>query len=277
MQARYPPAASSFVGGRGGGGSTASGAVGCLSHVRLTAGAKLSRYMRRLVHVSHMDFELAAWQMVYLLARPQQVYRNFMYRKRTKDQWARDDPAFLVLLSAALLVSSMIFTFVLGLSTVQFVKFFLWVVFIDCILVGVCVATALWAVCNACLRSTGGGNSRATDAQNDVEWAYCFDVHLNAFFPMLMLLHVLMPVLYIPLIQHDGFIASFIGNTIWAVAVGYYVYITFLGYAAMKHLRNTHIFLYPFTFLFIFYIATVTMQWNLSKTCVTFYEFRVMS
>ena len=83
--------------------SRAGGTYGCLTHVRLTAGAKLSRYLRRLVHVSHMDFELAAWQMVYLLTRPQQVYRNFMYRKRTKDQWARDDPAFLVLLAAALL------------------------------------------------------------------------------------------------------------------------------------------------------------------------------
>lgn len=59
-----------------------SDSVGCLAHVRLTAGAKLRRYLHRLVHVSHMDFELALWQMVYLLARPQQVYRNFMYRKR---------------------------------------------------------------------------------------------------------------------------------------------------------------------------------------------------
>jgi hypothetical protein len=92
----------------------------------------------------------------------------------------------------------MIFTFVLGLSVVQFAKFFVWVVFIDCIFVGVCVATTLWAVCNACLRTTSGGGSRAAaDSQIDVEWAYCFDVHLNAFFPMLMLLHVLMPVLYI--------------------------------------------------------------------------------
>jgi hypothetical protein len=63
MNTRYPPAGA--FGGRGGvgsmasgGGSTASGAVGCLSHVRLTAGAKLSRYLRRLVHVTHMDFEV---------------------------------------------------------------------------------------------------------------------------------------------------------------------------------------------------------------------------
>ena len=30
----------------------------------------------------------------------------------------------------------------------------------------------------------------------DVEWGYCFDVHLNAFFPCLVLLHVLLPIIY---------------------------------------------------------------------------------
>ena len=44
-----------------------------------------------------MDFEFALWQAVYLIVNPQVVYRNFHYRKQTKNQYARDDPAFLVL------------------------------------------------------------------------------------------------------------------------------------------------------------------------------------
>lgn len=79
MSSRYPP---SHVRGGSSAGSTLSGGVGCLTHVRLTAGAKLSRYLRRLTRFNHMDFELAAWQMLYLFTRPQHVYRNFMYRKR---------------------------------------------------------------------------------------------------------------------------------------------------------------------------------------------------
>lgn len=152
-----------------------------------------------------------------------------IYFAGTKDQWARDDPAFLVLLSGALCVSSLIFALVLGLGAWQFVKFLLWVVFIDCVGVGLLVATALWAVCNAWLvrRDMAGGGG----ARDDVEWGYCFDVHLNAFFPLLVLLHVLMPLLYAPVIQFDGFLASTIGNTIWLLATGYYCYITFLGYA----------------------------------------------
>jgi hypothetical protein len=39
-----------------------------------------------------------------------------LYRKKTKLQFARDDPAFLVLLAAWLLVSSVGFAIVLGIG-----------------------------------------------------------------------------------------------------------------------------------------------------------------
>ena len=72
--------------------------TGLRDAARHTAGAKRYKYLRRLLHFRQMDFEFAVWQMLYLFTSPQRVYRNFHYRKQTKDQWARDDPAFLVLL-----------------------------------------------------------------------------------------------------------------------------------------------------------------------------------
>ncbi|VDN45767.1 unnamed protein product [Gongylonema pulchrum] len=57
--------------------------VGCFTAVRMTAVAKLNRYFRRLIRFRQMDFEFALWQMIYLLIKPQKVYRNFMYRKRS--------------------------------------------------------------------------------------------------------------------------------------------------------------------------------------------------
>ena len=74
------------------------GETGLRDAARHTAGAKRYKYLRRLLHLRQMDFEFAVWQMLYLFTSPQRVYRNFHYRKQTKDQWARDDPAFLVLL-----------------------------------------------------------------------------------------------------------------------------------------------------------------------------------
>ncbi|VBB29987.1 unnamed protein product [Acanthocheilonema viteae] len=200
--------------------------VGCLTAVRMTAVAKLNRYFRRLIRFHQMDFEFALWQMIYLLIKPQKVYRNFMYRKRTKDQWARDDPAFLVLLLSALAISSILFAWTIQLSFIGFIAFFLWVVFIDCIGVGILIATILWFVSNRFLR-------RVED--QDVEWAYCFDVHLNAFFPMLMLLHVLLPLTFSHLIGFDAFLPRLFGNTIWFVAIVYYIYITFLGYTGILY------------------------------------------
>ena len=83
---------------------------------RYSAAAKRYKYLRRLLKFRQMDFEFAIWQVVHLFIAPQKVFRAFQYRKRkrqifqssqwnlfcfvleTKNQWARDDPAFLVLL-----------------------------------------------------------------------------------------------------------------------------------------------------------------------------------
>ncbi|PRD28138.1 UNVERIFIED_CONTAM: unc50-b [Trichonephila clavipes] len=120
-----------------------------------TAVAKRSKFLRRLFYFKHMDFEFALWQMFNLFVSPQKVYRNFQYRKQTKNQFARDDPAFLVLLGFWLIVSSIGFAVVLKL---QFIS-------------------------NRYLR-------KPVCKDQDVEWAYAFDVHLNAFFPLLIILHI---------------------------------------------------------------------------------------
>lgn len=114
----------------------------------MSAAAKRWKFLRRLFHFQQMDFEFAFWQMVYLMSAPQKVYRNFQYRKQTKMQYARDDPAFLVLLAAWLLVSSAGFTMVVGFGVVRYLKLLLYVIFVDCIGVGLVVATCLWYLSN---------------------------------------------------------------------------------------------------------------------------------
>lgn len=138
---------------------------------RHTAGAKRYKYLRRLLHFHQMDFEFALWQMFYLFTSPQRVYRNFHYRKQTKDQWARDDPAFLVLLSIWLCgknvtraisscanfyfffqfyfnnfftVSTVGFGLVLDMGLLETLKLLLWVIFVDCIGVGLLISTVMW-------------------------------------------------------------------------------------------------------------------------------------
>ncbi|XP_028968721.1 protein unc-50 homolog [Galendromus occidentalis] len=237
---------------------------------RRSARDKGTRYIRRLFHFQHMDFQFATWQMASLFYSPQKVYRNFQYRKQTKDQFARDDPAFLVLLLMWMIVSCVAFVVLLGIHFLGFFKFLLWTIFIDCVGVGLVVATIVWIICNKYLIKP---SCRLTE---DVEWGYCFDVHLNAFFPALIILHLFQLFFYHIVIRYDTFVSRFFGDTLFLIACAYYVYITFLGYSALPILRNTKVFLYPMAALLVLYLMSLTAGFNLCRTLVDFYHYRVM-
>merc|ERR1711997_805950 len=235
----------------------------------MTAAMKRWRYLRRLLHYRQMDLEFAFWQMVYLISNPKVVYKNFTYRKKTKAQFARDDPAFLVLLAGWLVVSSAGFSIVLGIGFFSFLKFLLYVIFVDCIGVGLCIATIIWFVSNKFL-------IKANNMDADVEWGYCFDVHLNAFFPLLVILHFVQLFFYHILISQNWYISTVFGNSLWLIALIYYVYINFLGYNSLGILQNTRAFLYPLAPIVIFIAGTLIANWNLSKSLMDFYHYRIL-
>ncbi|KAK5847584.1 hypothetical protein PBY51_016701 [Eleginops maclovinus] len=237
---------------------------------RHTAGFKRYKYLRRLLHFKQMDFQFAIWQMLYLFTSPQRVYRNFHYRKQTKDQWARDDPAFLVLLGIWLCVSTIGFGLVLDMGVVETLKLLLWVVFVDCIGVGLLISTLMWFITNKYLLKQPSRNF-------DVEWGYAFDVHLNAFFPLLIILHFLQLffINHFVKINLDWFMGYFVGNTTWLIAISYYLYITFLGYNALPFLKNTVVLLYPFALLVLVYILSLSLGWNFTQHLCSFYKYRV--
>ncbi|XP_053615204.1 protein unc-50 homolog [Plodia interpunctella] len=233
-----------------------------------SAAVKRYKYLRRLFKFNQMDFEFAAWQMVYLFVAPQKVFRNFNYRKHTKSQFARDDPAFLVLLSVWLFLSSICFAVAMGLSWSRVVGFVLFVVFVDFIGAGILVSTIFWYLCNKYLR-------RDQDLP-DVEWGYAFDVHINAFFPPLSLLHCFQIVLFNNLLIHGGFLSCLVSNTFWLASIIYYLYITFLGYSNLPMIQNARVFLLPLPILVVVYLGTVLAGWNLSMMLINFYHYRLL-
>lgn len=233
-----------------------------------SAAVKRYKYLSRLFKFNQMDFEFAAWQMVYLFISPQKVFRNFNYRKHTKSQFARDDPAFLVLLCVWLFLSSICFALALNLTTKKVVLFVLFVVFVDFIGAGIVVSTLFWYISNKYLRRDPEGP--------DVEWGYAFDVHINAFFPPLSLLHFFQIIFFNKFMYHYVYVFCFISNTFWLASVFYYLYITFLGYSNLSIVRNTRVFLLPLPILFVMYLGTLIASWNLSETLVEFYRYRVL-
>ena len=79
------------------GANSRGGSLGIRS-TRLGSLSLLPQYLRRMTRVSQMDMEYTFSQMVYLCKSPSKVYTLTKYRKQTKNQWARDDPAFVVIL-----------------------------------------------------------------------------------------------------------------------------------------------------------------------------------
>lgn len=230
-----------------------------------SATSKIYKFVRRLFKFQQMDFEYAAWQLAYLFYKPQQVYKNFNYRKQTKAQFARDDPAFLVLLIISFCVTSLGFAWVLRLGIGQTIFFLFYVAIVDCILVGILVASLFWFITNRFLSRDG-----------EVEWGYSFDVHLNAFYPPLIILHFIQLFFYNAIINHEWFISIFLGNSLWLLAVSYYIYITFLGYNCVPHLKSTRLILVAMPIAFVVYIVTLIIGLNLCVTLMNFYHYRVL-
>lgn len=234
----------------------------------LSATTKSYKYLRKLVKFDQMDFEFAMWQMIYLFISPQKLYRNFSYRKQTKSQFARDDPAFLVLLILCLLVTSIGFTWTLNLTFGQTLYCIAYIVFVDFIVAGIIVTTIVWFFANRYLRQNVN--------EADVEWGYSFDVHMNAFFPPLVLLHFVQLIFFNSVINTDYFFSRVFGNTIWLIAILYYIYITFLGYNCIPFLKNSRIILAPIPLVVLFYIMTLVIGWNITISFVNFYHYRVL-
>ncbi|KAA0188822.1 Protein unc-50 protein [Fasciolopsis buskii] len=128
----------------------------------------------------------------------------------------------------------------MGLTVAQTGKLVFWSLFWGFIVVAVTVSTFYWIITN---RFFVNKHNRVphTDILSDssdslwlpeVEWGYAFDVHLNAFFPALLITGYLqLPFVYFAM--GNTFVSRLLGNTFWLAGGLYYNYITFLGYSGV--------------------------------------------
>jgi len=216
-------------------------------------------YFRRIMNYPQMDFELALWQMLYLCLSPKRVYRNIYYNKQTKNHWARDDPAFVVVLATCILVSAFAYGLAYEFGFLGTLKLMFFMVIVDFLLVGFVVATMTWLFANRFLK-----HSQVHAVEQNVEWAYAFDVHCNSFFPLYLITYVLHFFL-LPILKMDNWFSLFIGNSMYLAAWIYYFYITFLGYHALPFLKNTILFLYPVVLVSVLYIILLICGFNIGK------------
>jgi len=233
---------------------------------RFASNSYLPEYLRRILHYGQMDIEYTFWQMFYLCIKPSRVYRTTSWRKQTKNQWARDDPAFVAILIFFLAVASLAFAVAFRSETLfTLLRLMFWSAFVEFLGVGLFVATLGWFIANHYLRVQG-----IHSVEQRVEWLYAFDIHCNSFFPLFVILYELQ-YFCIPILIGPGFLPTFITNTMYALAFGYYYFITFLGYNALPFLHNTVLFLYPIGLVGIFYLLSLLLNFNMSIFIMNYY------
>jgi len=208
-----------------------------------------------------MDWELAAWQLTWLCIAPKRVYRNVYFHKQTKNIWARDDPAILILISASLVVSAVAWSFVHSYPAPQTIKYALLMIFRDFLAIGAVIATCLWFFSNKLLLQSP--NNHTTEENARVEWAYAFDVHTNAFFPLYLSLY-LAQLFLAPVITKDNWICLWVGNSLYLASLAQYIYITYLGFNALPFLIRSEFLLFPLLPLFASYLISL-LGFNVSK------------
>ncbi|KAG5526402.1 hypothetical protein RHGRI_032624 [Rhododendron griersonianum] len=120
-----------------------------------------------------MDIEYTFWQMLHLCTSPKIVYVYLTgivvlcCHSETKNQWARDDPAFIVVCSLLLVVSTLAYCVAYDHSTAHAVFVIISVLLFHFYLTGVVVATCCWFLTNNYLREEAP-NSHVVEQR--VEW-----------------------------------------------------------------------------------------------------------
>ncbi|KAJ3760387.1 UNC-50 [Lentinula raphanica] len=227
---------------------------------------RLPLIFRRLHRFNQMDFEQASWQLLYLCLAPRRVYRNVYFHKQTKNTWARDDPAILVLIAACLTVSAVLWSFAYSYSPHQALRLALYMIFRDYLMTGLVVATVLWLVSNRLLVAPP---SHSSPADSFVEWAYAFDVHTNAFFPFFLTIYIAQ-LLVRPVILKDNWVCLFLGNTLYLAGFAQYTYGLYFGLNALPFLIRSKLLLSPLLPLFTAYVISL-LGFNVAKHVLAVY------
>ncbi|KAH8428929.1 unc-50 family protein [Aspergillus melleus] len=225
-----------------------------------------------------MDFEMAIWEMTSLLIAPKKVFKSIYYH----NTWHRPDPSFTYLLSFFLLLTALAWGLAYAPSFGSIVRLSLLFIFLHFVGSSLLVSTVGYFAIGrlfgpngaaASLNGFRGARSRRRGAaqglfmqpgeKDQLEFGYCFDVSIRAFFPLYLHLYVVQ-FLLLPLLTRtpSNYLATFLGNTLYLSALTYYTYITFLGYNALPFLHNTELLLLPILAFAIMWLVSLIAGWG---------------
>ena len=222
-------------------------------------------YFQRIVRPTQMDFDSALATMVTLLRDPAQVPLTARYRKLTKNHWARDDPAFVVLL----VFYATVVTFAYWLTlTSRSVSTLLSELIIQIVVLflgfGLVATSILWWSFNRRLASP---STALHTTRQELEWFYVFDLYSHGFFVTTAVLGVLQ-FIFLPLLVHDNFVSLLVGNTLWAGGLAAACVVVFSGLAPLPFLEERPKLapLLPLPILALLWVIGLLFGINFSRT-----------
>ncbi|CAH0479149.1 unnamed protein product [Peronospora belbahrii] len=199
--------------------------------------------------------------MVTLCIQPRKVYKSAYYRKQTKNQWARDDPAFVVIQVLFLVVATIAWALAFHVDQmIQYLSLLFHAIIIEWLSLGLMISTFWWWIANHQLRQRKThGMGDALYVEQQVEWQFAFDIHCNSFLILFLFLYVVQFFLA-PLLISDSFFMLLVGNLLYSLGWGFYTYITFLGYMALPFLHRTEQLLLPLVVILALFVSTLVLH-----------------
>lgn len=204
--------------------------------------------------------------MTSLIIAPKKVFKAIYYHKQTKNSWSRDDPSFIVLLTFFLTVTAIAWGLAYTPTFSSIVRLIFSLVFLHFLLTSLVFATAGYYLCGKFLKVPPSGRlprAGIVTGDGDLEFMYCFEISVRAFFPVWVFLYVIQ-FLMMPLLKNDYWISIFFGNSLYLIAFSFYSVITFLGYNALPFLHHTEVLLFPVVVLVILWAASL-LGFNVAK------------
>lgn len=181
---------------------------------------------------------------------------NICIATETRNTYHRADPAFSYLFAFFLILTSLAWGIAYTPSLSAITKLMLMFVFVHFLFGSLFLSTLAYFFIGRLLgpgvaglpgrRRQQGlfGPPGGTGRGDLLEFGYCFDVSIRAFFPTYILLYIVQYIL-MPFIGRHNAASTFFGNLLYLVAATYWTVITFLGYNALHFLHHTQLLLTP--------------------------------
>lgn len=200
----------------------------------------------------------------YLLWSPSKLFKLTQWNHEIKGRYARDDPAFVMILCGLICLDFIAFDVALNtkLSLAGVLVSLLWglVMFM---LMGVVAATLTSQIADRYF-NTAARHAHAVVQRT--EWFYAWDVHCGALVPVFVLLGVVQYLL-LPLLGAKGFVPALLSNALYLLALGLYFYVTFLGYLHLPFLNKdaVSLLLAPVVLLGFFFLFATLVEINSTR------------